>query len=214
MVLYRMRGTDFSAMQVDSLLGRAFDVVIALVALMFVGPLMLVVAACIYIMDPGPILFGHQRVGRDGRTFRCWKFRSMVVDADQRMDALRAMNEGNDVQFKMRRDPRVTRVGRFLRRSSLDELPQLINVLKGDMSVVGPRPHVTREVEQYGADMHRRLLVKPGITGLWQVSGRSNLAWEESVELDVRYVENWSLALDLTILQRTVGAVLRGSGAY
>jgi lipopolysaccharide/colanic/teichoic acid biosynthesis glycosyltransferase len=137
----------------------------------------------------------------------------MVVDSGS-VETLMEHNEGNAVQFKMRQDPRVTRVGGFLRRYSLDELPQLVNVLKGEMSLVGPRPHVTREVEQYGADMHRRLLVKPGITGLWQVSGRSDLGWEESVELDVRYVENWSLALDLSILWKTVRAVLRGAGAY
>jgi lipopolysaccharide/colanic/teichoic acid biosynthesis glycosyltransferase len=149
-----------------------------------------------------------------GQEFYLLKFRSMVVDADERIAALMALNEGNDVQFKMRRDPRVTAVGQFLRRYSLDELPQLINVLKGDMSIVGPRPHVTREVMQYGPDMHRRLLVKPGITGLWQVSGRSDLSWDESVELDVRYVENWSLGLDLSILWRTGQAVMRASGAY
>ena len=138
----------------------------------------------------------------------------MVVDADRQIDSLRCRNEGNAVQFKLRQDPRVTPVGRFLRRYSLDELPQLINVLRGEMSFVGPRPHVDKEVEQYGPDMHRRLLVKPGITGLWQVSGRSNLSWDEAVELDVRYVENWSLGLDLAILLRTVRAVLRSSGAY
>jgi lipopolysaccharide/colanic/teichoic acid biosynthesis glycosyltransferase len=125
-----------------------------------------------------------------------------------------AFNEGNAVQFKLHQDPRVTTVGRFLRRYSLDELPQFINVLKGEMSLVGPRPHVDREVEQYGSDMHRRLLVKPGITGLWQVSGRSDLSWDEAVELDVRYVENWSLTLDLVILWRTARAVLRSAGAY
>jgi lipopolysaccharide/colanic/teichoic acid biosynthesis glycosyltransferase len=148
-----------------------------------------------------------------GQEFELLKFRSMVVNAPSN-EELMAFNEGNDVQFKMRRDPRVTRVGALLRRSSLDELPQLINVLRGDMSIVGPRPHVTREVEQYGPDMHRRLLVKPGITGLWQVSGRSNLSWDESVELDVRYVENWSLSLDLRILWRTARAVIQASGAY
>jgi len=124
------------------------------------------------------------------------------------------LNEGAGPLFKMRRDPRVTRFGAVLRRYSLDELPQLINVLGGSMSLVGPRPHVTREVEQYGFDMARRLLVKPGITGLWQVSGRSDLSWDESVRIDVRYVENWTLTFDLMILWKTVGAVLRGSGAY
>jgi lipopolysaccharide/colanic/teichoic acid biosynthesis glycosyltransferase len=130
------------------------------------------------------------------------------------VDELMAHNEGNEVQFKLRRDPRVTRVGAILRRYSLDELPQLLNVLKGDMSLVGPRPHVTREVEQYGPDMHRRLLVRPGITGLWQVSGRSDLSWDEAVELDVRYVENWSIGLDTIILWRTLRAVVKTSGAY
>jgi lipopolysaccharide/colanic/teichoic acid biosynthesis glycosyltransferase len=138
----------------------------------------------------------------------------MVPGADKQFESLLDSSDGNEVQFKMRADPRVTRVGRILRRYSLDELPQLLNVLGGSMSLVGPRPHVTREVEQYGVDMRRRLLVKPGITGLWQVSGRSDLSWDESVRIDVRYVENWSLAFDLMILAKTLGAVIRGSGAY
>jgi lipopolysaccharide/colanic/teichoic acid biosynthesis glycosyltransferase len=139
----------------------------------------------------------------------------MVPDADKIVDVLfEQQNEGNAVQFKMKRDPRVTRVGAVMRRYSLDELPQLFNVLGGSMSLVGPRPHVTREVEQYGFDMARRLLVKPGITGLWQVSGRSDLSWDEAVRIDVRYVENWTLTFDLMILWKTFGAVLRGSGAY
>jgi lipopolysaccharide/colanic/teichoic acid biosynthesis glycosyltransferase len=138
----------------------------------------------------------------------------MTVGADTQFNLLLAHSDGNEVQFKMRADPRVTPIGRVLRRYSLDELPQLFNVLGGSMSLVGPRPHVTREVEQYGYDMRRRLLVKPGITGLWQVSGRSNLSWDESVRIDVRYVENWSLTMDLAILARTLGAVIRGSGAY
>jgi lipopolysaccharide/colanic/teichoic acid biosynthesis glycosyltransferase len=159
-------------------------------------------------------LYRQRRIGKRGRPFDLFKFRSMVVGADQAIDALRMMNEGNAVQFKLHRDPRVTKVGRWLRKTSLDELPQLINVLKGEMSFVGPRPHVDKEVQQYGADMHRRLLVKPGITGLWQVSGRSDLSWDEAVELDVRYVENWSFGLDLAILLRTIRAVIRSAGAY
>jgi lipopolysaccharide/colanic/teichoic acid biosynthesis glycosyltransferase len=142
------------------------------------------------------------------------KFRSMVLDAEQQLDSLIERNESNGVLFKIRRDPRVTPVGRILRRYSLDELPQLVNVLRGEMSFVGPRPALQREVAQYGPDMHRRLLVNPGMTGLWQVSGRSNLSWSESVELDIRYVENWSLGLDLAILLRTARAVLRSRGAY
>jgi exopolysaccharide biosynthesis polyprenyl glycosylphosphotransferase len=186
----------------------------AAVLLLLSAPLLLAITLAIRVTSSGPALYRHRRVGKRGRPFDLFKFRSMVVDADRQIDSLRCRNEGNAVQFKLRQDPRVTRVGRFLRRYSLDELPQLINVLKGEMSFVGPRPHVDKEVEQYGPDAHRRLLVRPGITGLWQVSGRSDLSWNEAVELDVRYVENWSLGLDLAILIRTVRAVLRCSGAY
>jgi exopolysaccharide biosynthesis polyprenyl glycosylphosphotransferase len=187
----------------------------AAAVLLFAGaPLLLAVVVAIRVTTPGPAVYRHRRIGKRGRPFDLLKFRSMVVGADQKIDELRVANEGNAVQFKLRRDPRVTPMGRFLRKSSLDELPQLINVLKGEMSFVGPRPHVDKEVEQYGPDMHRRLLVKPGITGLWQVSGRSDLSWEEAVELDIRYVENWSLGLDLAILLRTIRVVLRSSGAY
>jgi lipopolysaccharide/colanic/teichoic acid biosynthesis glycosyltransferase len=142
------------------------------------------------------------------------KFRSMVTGADRMAEELTSDNDGNGVLFKKRDDSRVTSVGRFLRRYSLDELPQLLNVLRGDMSLVGPRPPLSTEVERYGFDMHRRFLVKPGLTGLWQVSGRSDLSWDDSVRIDVRYVENWSLTFDFMILWKTVGAVLRGSGAY
>jgi exopolysaccharide biosynthesis polyprenyl glycosylphosphotransferase len=185
----------------------------AVVLLLPAAPLMLLLACAIRLDDRGPVVYRHRRIGKLGREFDLLKFRSMVMGADQEDEALLSFNEGNEVQFKLRQDPRVTRVGRFLRRYSLDELPQLVNVIKGDMSLVGPRPHVTREVEQYGPDMHRRLLVKPGITGLWQVSGRSNLTWEEAVELDVRYVENWSIGLDLVILCQTLRAVLTKYGA-
>jgi exopolysaccharide biosynthesis polyprenyl glycosylphosphotransferase len=190
------------------------DRTIAAALLLVVAPGLIVLALAVRLTSSGPAFFRHRRIGKRGREFDLLKFRSMVTDADDRIEALMALNEGNDVQFKMRKDPRVTGIGAFLRKYSLDELPQLINVLTGDMSLVGPRPHVTREVEQYGPDMHRRLLVKPGITGLWQVSGRSDLNWEETVELDVRYVENWSLGLDLVILWRTARAVLRSAGAY
>jgi exopolysaccharide biosynthesis polyprenyl glycosylphosphotransferase len=177
-------------------------------------PLLATLAVLVKVTSRGPVFFRHERIGREGRPFQVLKFRSMVVDADKVETGLHDQNEGNTVQFKMRRDPRVTRIGAFMRRYSLDELPQLFNVLGGSMSLVGPRPHVTREVEQYGFDMRRRLLVKPGITGLWQVSGRSDLSWDDAVRLDVRYVENWSLTFDAMILWKTVGAVLRGSGAY
>ena len=142
------------------------------------------------------------------------KLRSMVVDADQRREDLLEQNEGDGLMFKMRRDPRITPVGRFLRRFSVDELPQLWNVVRGDMSLVGPRPPLVSEYEHYHDDVHRRLRVRPGLTGLWQVSGRSDLTWEESVRLDLRYVDNWSLAMDLQILWKTARAVLVGSGAY
>src|SRR3712207_1467209 len=138
----------------------------------------------------------------------------MRSGADQVQADLESLNEASGALFKIRHDPRMTRVGRILRRYSLDELPQLLNVLRGEMSLVGPRPPLQREVDQYGSDMHRRFLVKPGLTGLWQVSGRSDLSWDDSVRIDVRYVENWSLAFDFMILCRTAGAVLRGSGAY
>jgi exopolysaccharide biosynthesis polyprenyl glycosylphosphotransferase len=210
--LIHVREPEFRGVRrvVKGLFDRSFAAVLLLLGL----PVFALIALAIRCSGRGPVFYRHRRVGMRGREFGLLKFRSMVVDADRRIHELMALNEGNDVQFKMRRDPRVTVVGRVLRRSSLDELPQLLNVLRGDMSIVGPRPHVTREVEQYGPDMHRRLLVKPGITGLWQVSGRSNLSWDESVELDVRYVENWSLSLDLTILWRTGRAVLQASGAY
>ena len=174
----------------------------------------MVIALAILIDDRGPVFFRQTRVGKDGGTFQVWKFRTMVVDAEQRLAQLIALNEAAGVLFKLRRDPRVTRVGAWLRRWSLDELPQLLNVLIGEMSLVGPRPALPQEAELYGEDMRRRLKVKPGITGLWQVSGRSDLPWDEAVRLDIRYVENWSVALDLQILWKTCAAVLRRSGAY
>ncbi|MEI4277164.1 sugar transferase [Klenkia terrae] len=192
----------------------AVDRSAAALLLLLGSPLLLVLAVLVKRSSAGPVFYRHRRIGKRGHEFNLLKFRSMVTGADRQLESLVTFSDGNDVQFKMRQDPRITGIGAFLRRCSLDELPQLINVLKGDMSLVGPRPHVTREVEQYGDDMHRRLLVKPGITGLWQVSGRSDLSWDESVELDVRYVENWSLGRDLGILWKTFRAVVRGSGAY
>jgi exopolysaccharide biosynthesis polyprenyl glycosylphosphotransferase len=186
----------------------------ALLALLVLAPLLLVVAVAIKMEDGGPVLFRQQRVGRAGERFWMLKFRSMVVDAECWRVELEAVNEGAGPLFKMRQDPRVTRVGAFIRRYSLDELPQLINVLAGDMSLVGPRPPLPAEVERYGFDARRRLLVKPGLTGLWQVSGRSDLSWEETVQLDLRYVENWSLTMDAAIVWKTAGAVLGGRGAY
>ena len=196
------------------LLKSAFDRVAAGLALALLAPLFLVIAITIRVSDREAVFFRQIRVGRDGRTFELFKFRTMVVDAEQRKAELEALNEGAGVLFKMRRDPRVTKVGAWLRRWSLDELPQLFNVLIGDMSLVGPRPALPQEAARYGDHMRRRLAVKPGITGLWQVSGRSDLSFDEAFRLDLRYVENWSLALDLQVLWKTWSAVIHGSGAY
>ena len=192
----------------------AFDRVSAAAALVVLAPLMAGIALAIRLGDGGPAIFRQTRVGKDGDPFLVCKFRTMVADAEQRRAELHAHNEGDGLLFKMRNDPRITPVGRWLRKYSLDELPQLWNVLKGDMSLVGPRPALPAEAALYGSYVRRRLVVKPGITGLWQVSGRSDLPWDEAVRLDLRYVENWSFALDLQILWKTTSAVLQGSGAY
>jgi exopolysaccharide biosynthesis polyprenyl glycosylphosphotransferase len=182
--------------------------------LLVLSPLFVVVAVLIKFDSRGPVFYRAERTGLNGKPFAMLKFRSMVVGAEKRRIALVGRNEGAGPLFKMRHDPRVTRVGRWLRRLSIDELPQLINVLLGQLSLVGPRPPLRSEVATYSGDVHRRLLVKPGITGLWQVTGRSNLPWEESVRLDLYYVENWSLVQDLVIVWRTIGAVFRSAGAY
>ncbi|WP_433250222.1 sugar transferase [Streptosporangium sp. CA-135522] len=191
-----------------------FDRVGAGLVLLALSVPMLVITVLIRATSPGPALFRQVRVGKGGREFKVVKFRTMVNDAERLKLELQRHNESDGVLFKMRNDPRITRVGAFLRRYSLDELPQLLNVLHGEMSLVGPRPPLPEEVKQYGEDVRRRLVVKPGMTGLWQVSGRSDLTWEESVRLDLRYVENWSLFLDLQILWKTWSAVTRGEGAY
>jgi exopolysaccharide biosynthesis polyprenyl glycosylphosphotransferase len=193
---------------------RLFDVVISGLLIVIASPIMVIVAAIVRLDSQGPVLFGQERVGIEGALFRMLKFRSMVVDAEKRLDELTKFNEANGLLFKMKDDPRITRVGRFLRKYSLDELPQLFNIFGGSMSLVGPRPPLPREVEAYEHDVRRRLLVKPGLTGLWQVSGRSNLSWQDSVRLDLYYVENWSLAGDVIILLRTVRAVFHSTGAY
>ncbi|WP_235828282.1 sugar transferase [Actinomadura rubteroloni] len=190
------------------------DRMFALAGLAVLSPLLLCVAFLIKVTSSGPVMFRQVRVGRDGEEFTVLKFRTMVADAESRKHELLASNEYDGVLFKIKSDPRITRVGRVLRRYSLDELPQLINVVRGDMSLVGPRPPLPDEVARYGGDVYRRLVVKPGLTGLWQVSGRSDLSWDESVRLDLRYVDNWSLALDLQIMWKTWSAVVRGSGAY
>jgi len=195
-------------------LKHALDAALAWVALLGLSPLFLVIGVAIKLHDGGPIFFRQARVGRQGEPFRIWKFRTMVVGAEERLDDLREMNEHDGVLFKIRQDPRVTRVGAFLRKHSLDEMPQLFNVIGGSMSMVGPRPPLQQEVDLYGEEMRRRLLVKPGMTGLWQINGRSDLSWEESVRLDLYYVENWSPALDFMVLWKTLAVVLRGHGGY
>ena len=196
------------------LVKEVFDRVGAGFLLLALAPVMLAVMLLVRFTTPGGALFSQVRIGRDGRPFTIWKFRTMHVDAEARLADLECRNEADAVLFKMRNDPRVTPVGRILRRFSLDELPQLWNVFRGDMSLVGPRPPLPSEVAEYADHVHRRLVVKPGLTGLWQISGRSDLPWDEAVRLDLRYVEHWSLSLDLVILARTITAVLRSAGAY
>lgn len=196
------------------LLKRAMDILVATLALLLVAIVTPFVAIAIKLDTRGPVFFRQRRVGRDGREFWMVKFRSMRSEAEHERHALQELNAGAGPMFKMKDDPRVTRVGRFLRRTSIDELPQFWNVLIGDMSVVGPRPPLTDEVTAYDGKVYRRLYIKPGITGLWQVSGRSDLSWEESVRLDLRYVENWSLMSDLVIMWRTAVVMVKPHGAY
>ncbi|WP_168200383.1 sugar transferase [Protaetiibacter larvae] len=195
---------------------RAFDLAVTTVLILLLSPLLLAIALVVRFSSHGPVLFRQPRVGRAGKLFPMLKFRSMVVDAEDRLSELQGNDRdaGNDVMFKLKDDPRVTPVGKWLRRYSLDELPQLFNVFVGQMSIVGPRPPLPREVELYESHVHRRFLVKPGITGLWQVSGRSSLSWEDTVRLDLYYVENWSVTGDLIILWRTAKAVVGRDGAY
>jgi exopolysaccharide biosynthesis polyprenyl glycosylphosphotransferase len=193
---------------------RTFDIVLAALALLVLAPVFAVIALLVRFDSEGPVLFRQERVGKDGRTFKIVKFRSMVPTAESDLGALMAQNEGAGVLFKMKNDPRVTRLGAILRKHSLDELPQIWNILVGDMSIVGPRPPLPREVKEYEQDVSRRLYIKPGLTGLWQISGRSDLSWKESVRLDLYYVENWSLVGDLVIMWRTMKVLLGRSGAY
>ncbi|MFI5101352.1 MAG: sugar transferase [Actinomycetes bacterium] len=191
-----------------------FDRTVALAMIVLFSPVLLAITVAVRLTSRGPAFFRQQRIGKDGKPFTMWKFRSMVVDAEALREQLLEHSDRDGLMFKMRADPRVTKVGTWLRRYSLDELPQLFNVLTGSMSLVGPRPPLPEEVAEYADDTRRRLLVRPGVTGLWQVSGRADLSWEESVRLDLRYVDNWTLATDLLILWKTARAVLRGSGAY
>jgi exopolysaccharide biosynthesis polyprenyl glycosylphosphotransferase len=196
------------------ILKRLFDLAASLLALPFILLLYPFIAGAIKLESAGPVIFRQTRVGKAGRQFTSFKFRTMVPDAEAQLAKLQAKNEASGPVFKMKNDPRVTKVGRFLRRTSLDELPQFFNVLKGDMSLVGPRPPIPAEVAKYDRQQRRRLTIKPGITGPWQVSGRSDISFDEWVRLDVYYIQNWSLLLDLTILLKTVAVVLSRRGAY
>jgi exopolysaccharide biosynthesis polyprenyl glycosylphosphotransferase len=197
------------------LVKRLFDIAVSAILLVLLLPIFLAVGLAIRLEDPGPILFKQQRVGRWGKLFTMWKFRSMYTDAEERKKELMASNEmAGGVIFKMKDDPRVTRVGRVIRKTSIDELPQLWNVLKGDMSLVGPRPPVPQEVDEYSLSDRRRLEVIPGITCIWQVSGRSDIPFDQQVELDVQYIQSQSFWTDIKILLKTVPALLFGTGAY
>jgi len=202
------------ASPVDAALRRALDVVVSAAALLLLLPVLTLIALCIRLDSPGPILFVQERVGRHGQEFPVFKFRSMFTDAEEHLHTVLDANERTGPVFKMRQDPRITRIGRGLRRCSLDEVPQLLNVLRGEMSLVGPRPALPREVALYTPDQHQRLSVLPGLTGLWQVSGRATLSFEASVALDLLYVQRQSFWLNVVILARTVPAVLTGHGAY
>jgi lipopolysaccharide/colanic/teichoic acid biosynthesis glycosyltransferase len=197
------------------LVKRMFDIVLSTAAILVLFPLFVLTAAAIWIEDPGPVLFFQTRVGRNGRHFRFFKFRSMVIDAERFKEQLASRNESSDgVIFKMKIDPRITRVGRLIRKASIDELPQLFNVLLGDMSLVGPRPPLPAEVARYTLEQRKRLHVIPGITCLWQVSGRSDIPFSEQVKLDLQYIQSSSTIHDIRLLLKTVPAVLTGRGAY
>ncbi|MFG2487206.1 sugar transferase [Streptomyces virginiae] len=199
---------------VQTLLKSALDRVGAAAGLLLLSPVLLGIVLAIRLGSRGPAFYRQRRIGRDGVPFVMWKFRTMVVDADALKAELSGSNENDGLMFKMRRDPRVTRVGRLLRRTSLDELPQLVNVLIGNMSLVGPRPPLPEEVAKYDEVELRRLTVRPGMTGLWQISGRSDLSWDETIQLDLQYVDNWSFTSDVDVMGRTLRAVVDGRGAY
>jgi exopolysaccharide biosynthesis polyprenyl glycosylphosphotransferase len=193
---------------------RLLDIIGALGGLLLLSPLLLAVAAAIRLDSRGPVLFSQKRAGTDEKIFICYKFRSMYEDADRRQEELESLNEADGPIFKIREDLRITPVGHFLRRWSIDELPQLVNVLKGEMSLVGPRPLPVRDFQRMEEAHKRRLGAVPGMTGYWQISGRSNLSFEDMVRLDLYYIENWSLSFDIKIIFRTLAAVVRHEGAY
>jgi exopolysaccharide biosynthesis polyprenyl glycosylphosphotransferase len=199
--------------EVSLLLKRVLDILLSTLALLVLSPLLAALAISIRLDSRGPIFYRSERIGKKGRVFGCIKFRTMVRDAEERRSEVLHMNERDGVLFKISKDPRITRLGRFLRKYSLDELPQFFNVLRGDMSIVGPRPPIASEVREYKLSHLRRLDVTPGITGLWQVQSRQDPSFDSYISLDMNYIENWSLWLDLKIIARTIGVVLAGTGA-
>lgn len=215
-VLLRIRNNLASGY--NRILKYSFDFISALLGFFGLIPVMAIISLLIYINCPGPVIFSHKRIGKSGQEFSCYKFRTMVINADAELEQYIAGNptarQEWERYFKLKNDPRVTRIGKFLRRTSLDELPQLLNVLKGEMSLVGPRPIVADEIQKYEKNIYDYYLVRPGITGMWQVDGRSDVSYEERVQLDSWYVRNWSLWLDVILLVRTIGVVTRGKGAY
>ena len=199
--------------EISLLMKRGMDIILAGITLLILSPILLIITIAIKFDSPGPVLYSSERIGKKGRVFRCLKFRTMIRDADKRRAELMHMNERDGVLFKISNDPRITRLGKFLRKYSLDELPQFFNVLRGDMSIVGPRPPLASEVKEYKLSHLRRLDVMPGITGLWQVQARQDPSFDSYISLDVTYVENWSVWLDLKILVRTVAVVFAGTGS-
>jgi exopolysaccharide biosynthesis polyprenyl glycosylphosphotransferase len=202
-----------SVNEVGLIFKRALDILLSSLALLFISPILLAVAIAVKLDSHGPVFYFSERIGKKGHVFRCVKFRTMVRDAERRRADVMHMNERDGVLFKISNDPRITKVGRFLRKYSIDELPQFINVLRGDMSIVGPRPPIASEVREYKLNHLRRLDVTPGITGLWQVQARQDPSFDNYVSLDVTYIENWSIWLDLKIIARTIGVVLAGTGS-
>ncbi|MDR0920959.1 MAG: sugar transferase [Lactobacillales bacterium] len=199
---------------------RSMDIFGASIGLILLSPIFLVVSVIVR-KDGGPVFFSQERVGKGGETFKMWKFRSMCVDAEEKLEELKQFNEIEGAMFKMKDDPRITRIGKIIRKTSIDELPQLWNVLRGDMTLVGPRPPITRELEEYTKNDLKRLTVKPGCSGLWQISGRNELSFDEMVELDIRYIENQSIRQDVVIIAKTVGILVKSvvnkaskNGAY
>jgi exopolysaccharide biosynthesis polyprenyl glycosylphosphotransferase len=192
---------------------RLIDIVVSILALVILSPILLAIAIAVRLDSPGPVLYASERIGKKTRVFKCFKFRTMVRDGDRRRGEILHMNERQGILFKMTNDPRITRMGRLLRKYSLDELPQFFNVLRGDMSIVGPRPPIASEVKQYELSHLRRLDVTPGITGLWQVQARQDPSFDSYISLDVAYIENWSVWLDIKIILRTIGVVFAGTGS-